>query len=502
MNIHEHQAKELLGKHGVPVQTGRVAFSAEQAVEAAHYLIQEGASLLILKAQIHAGGRGKGVIHNPHTNEPIEYNDKELRGVKVLPTREGNPLHETYEIARRMLGNKLVTLQTGAEGKIVNRLLVANGVDIAKEYYCSILLDRATGKNIIMASTEGGVEIEKVAEETPEAIVREYVEPGQGLLPFQARRLAFGLGLSGKAQKNFVGFITALYNAYVAIDASMVEVNPMVLTPNDEILAVDSKVSIDDNALYRHQDIAAMRDESEEDPLEVEASRYDLNYIKLDGNVGCMVNGAGLAMATMDIIKLAGGEPANFLDVGGGASVERVANAFRVMMSDPHVKAVLINIFGGIVRCDRVASGIIQAMETVQVNVPVIVRLDGTNADEARQMLLNSPLNFSVASTLQDAADKVNQAIAGMQSENEVEESASIMNAAMASASITVPGEEDDDFDDDEEEDDYVDDEEKEEGEEEAEFDYEVDEEDIEFEDLDEDLDDDLDDDFDDDDEF
>jgi succinyl-CoA synthetase beta subunit len=389
MNIHEHQAKELLGKFGVPVQTGRVAFSAEQAVEAAHHMIEEGATLLIVKAQIHAGGRGKGIIHDVHTNQPIQFDGKDLRGVKVLPVGEGNTLDQVYQIASRMIGNKLVTIQTGAEGKVVNRILIANGVDIEKEFYCSILLDRSTGKNIIMASTEGGVEIEKVAEETPEKIVREYIEPGQGLIPFQARRLAFGLGLTGKASKSFLTFIDALYKAYVAIDASMVEVNPLALTKDGEILAVDSKVGIDDNALYRHKDIAAMRDESEEDPLEVEASKHDLNYIKLDGNVGCMVNGAGLAMATMDIIKLAGGEPANFLDVGGGASVDRVAAAFRVMMSDPNVKAVLINIFGGIVRCDRVANGIIQAMESVNVNVPVIVRLDGTNAEEARQILLN-----------------------------------------------------------------------------------------------------------------
>jgi succinyl-CoA synthetase beta subunit len=505
MNIHEHQAKELLGKYNVPVQAGRVAFTPEQAVEAAHHMIQDGASLLILKAQIHAGGRGKGVVHQPDSDEKIEYNGKELRGVKVLPTDEGNPLHEVYEISRRMIGNRLVTVQTGAEGKIINRLLVANGVDIAKEFYCSILLDRATGKNIIMASTEGGVEIEKVAEETPEKIVREYVDPGQGLLGFQARRLAFGLGLNGKAQKSFIKFINALYNAYLKIDASLVEVNPMVLTPDDEILAVDAKVSIDDNALYRHQEIAAMRDESEEDPLEVEASRFDLNYIKLDGNVGCMVNGAGLAMATMDIIKLAGGEPANFLDVGGGASVERVANAFRVMMSDPHVKAVLINIFGGIVRCDRVANGIIQAMETVQVNVPVIVRLDGTNAEEARQILLNSPLNFSVAATLQDAADKVNEAIASVEND-EVEEETGVMNAAMASASISIPDDDDDDFDDDDD-DDFDDDEDgDEEGDEDEEYDFEdVGEEDIEFDDDVDDLDDDdddEDDDFDDDDDF
>ena len=485
MNIHEHQAKELLGKHGVPVQAGRVAFTPEQAVEAAHYMIQDDrAELLILKAQIHAGGRGKGIVHDVETNEPIEYDGKQLRGVKVLPTSEGNPLHEIWEISRRMLGNKLVTIQTGAEGKVINRLLIANGVDIDKEFYCSILLDRGTGKNIIMVSTEGGVEIEKVAEETPEKILREYIEPGQGLQGYQIRRLAFGLGLTGAASKGFTKFINALYKAYIAIDAAMVEVNPMVLTPAGEILAVDAKVSIEANALFRLRDIALLRDETEVDPLVVEASRHDLNYIKLDGNVGCMVNGAGLAMATMDIIKLAGGEPANFLDVGGGASVDRVAAAFRVMMSDPHVKVVLINIFGGIVRCDRVASGIIQAMETVHVNVPVIVRLDGTNAEEARQMLLDSPLNFSVAATLEEAAAKVTEAI------DKVE--AGVMSCAMASASVAMAILDDDDdvVDDDDE----TDDEEKEvlEEEGEEEFDIEAAEgefEDIDYEDLEEDED-------------
>ncbi len=489
MNIHEHQAKELLGNHGVPVQAGRVAYTPEQAVECAHYAIQDGAELIILKAQIHAGGRGKGIVHNVGTDQPFIYNEKELRGVKVIPAADGNPLHEVYEIASRMLGHKLVTIQTGAQGKIINRLLIANGVDIEKEYYCSILLDRASGKNIIMVSTEGGMEIEKVAEEMPEKILREYVEPGQGLLGFQARRLAFGLGLSGAAQKNFIKFVTALYGAYLAIDASMVEVNPLVLTPAGEMLAVDAKVSIDDNALYRHKNIQAMRDESEEDPLEVEAGKHDLNYIKLDGNVGCMVNGAGLAMATMDIIKLAGGDPANFLDVGGGASVDRVANAFRVMMSDPNVKAVLINIFGGIVRCDRVANGIIQAMQTVQVDVPVIVRLDGTNAEEARQILLNSPLNFSVATTLQEAADKVNEAISGLNNNTvaEVEEASTVMNSAMAFASITRPVDDDDDIKDDE-------DLKEEEEEEEFEMEEVEDPDAIDFEEFDEeDIDDDID---------
>ncbi len=499
MNIHEHQAKDLLGKHGVPVQAGRVAFTPEQAVEAAHNMIDEGATLLIVKSQIHAGGRGKGIIHDVQTGEPIQYGEKDLRGVKVIPVDEGNALHEVYEISRRMLGNTLITIQTGGEGKVVNRILIANGVDIDKEFYCSILLDRATGRNIIMASTEGGVEIEKVAEETPEKIVREYIDPGQGLIPFQARRLAFGLGLEGKANKSFITFITALYKAYVELDAAMMEINPMALTKDQEILAVDAKVSFDDNALYRHKDVAAMRDESEEDPLEVEAGKYDLNYIKLDGNVGCMVNGAGLAMATMDIIKLAGGEPANFLDVGGGASVERVANAFRVMMSDPNVQVVLINIFGGIVRCDRVANGIIQAMETVQVNVPVIVRLDGTNAEEARQILLNSSLNFSVASTLKEAAEKVTEAISklGTNMENSAAEpvendsTAGVMNAAMAFASMAIPPRDEDDDDDlpgDEDEEGDVDEEEEEFNLDEVEDPDAMDLDEFDEEDLDEDI--------------
>jgi succinyl-CoA synthetase beta subunit len=496
MNIHEHQAKELLGKHGVPVQSGRVAYTPEQAVEAAHYMIQEGATLLILKAQIHAGGRGKGTIHDPNNNQPIELDGKGLRGVKVIPVGEGDTLDTVYKVASGMIGNKLVTLQTGAEGKVINRLLVANGVDIEKEFYCAILLDRATGKNIIMASTEGGMEIEHVAEHTPEKIFRVHVEPGMELAGFQARTLAFGLGLTGAAQKSFLKFIPKLYNAYLKLDASMLEINPLVLTPAGEILAVDAKVSIDDSALYRHPDVAAMRDTTEEDPLEVEAGKHDLNYIKLDGNVGCMVNGAGLAMATMDIIKLAGGDPANFLDVGGGASVDRVAAAFRVMMSDPNVKVVLINIFGGIVRCDRVANGIIQAMQTVNVNIPVIVRLDGTNAEEAREILMNSSLDFSVAATLQDAAEKVSEAIAGLGSNAPLEAAgAGVANLAMSSsASVTRPLGEDDDDDDEEdldEEDDDTDEDDDLVLEPEEEIDS-IEDIDIDFEeDLDEDLDDD-----------
>ncbi len=481
MDLHEHQAKELLAALGVPTQKGQVAFTPEEAVEAAHNMMQDGSTLLILKSQIHAGGRGKGTIHNPETGDAIEYDGKGLRGVKVLPI-EGleNPLHEVWEISSRMLGNNLVTVQTGEAGKIVNRMLIADGVDIDKEFYCSILLDRASGRDIIMVSSEGGVEIETVAEESPEKIVRETIDPDTGLQAFQARRLAFGLGLEGKAFKSFLKFIDKLYKAYLKLDGSMVEINPMVLTPDAEILAVDAKVSIDDNALYRHKDIEEMRDESEEDPLEVEAGKHDLNYIKLDGNVGCMVNGAGLAMATMDIIKLAGGDPANFLDVGGGASVERVAAAFEVMMSDPNVQAVLINIFGGIVRCDRVANGIIQAMETVDVTVPVIVRLQGTNAEEAREIMQNSDLEFAVASTLQDAADEVTKALASIESA----EPATI-DCAMALAEIVRPIDDldDDDDDDDDDEFDDLDD---------LEFDEDLDDIDLDDDDFD---DDDLDDD-------
>ena len=454
MNLHEHQGKELLGKYNVPVQQGIVAFTPEEVEKNVRELVSKGATLIILKAQIHAGGRGKGYMHNVKTNLLVFNGDKELRGVKVLPVKTAaSTAREAKDLAKKMLGNKLVTIQTGESGKIVNRLLVANGIDIAKEFYCTILLDRETGKNLIMVSSEGGVEIEKVAEESPEKIIKERVDIGQGLLPFQARKLAFGLGLEGIAQRNFVNFITLLYNAYLQLDASMVEINPMVLTPAGEIIAVDAKVSIDDNALYRHSDIEAMRDKTEEDPLEVLASENDLNYIKLDGNVGCMVNGAGLAMATMDIIKLAGGAPANFLDVGGTANSERVAAAFKLMMSDPNVEAVLINIFGGIVRCDRVASGIIEAMKTVEVKVPVIVRLDGTNAVEARHLLENSPLKFLVGTTLAEAAEKISEAM-----------SFEVINCSAPSAKISLDDDDDDDddevtdSDDDEDEDEIVDD--------------------------------------------
>ncbi|MDZ4746674.1 MAG: ADP-forming succinate--CoA ligase subunit beta [bacterium] len=410
MNIHEYQAKDLLRQHGVPVSTGKAVFNAMDAGAIAYNdFVQRGVSVVVVKAQIHAGGRGKGTVHDPNTGEAIVVTGKPLRGVTVI--HEGNIADRVYQVANGLLGNKLVTIQTGPEGKIVRRVFIEEGANIAHEYYCSILLDRQKSRNVIMLSTEGGMDIEHVAEHTPEKIIREHVLPGQPLHGYQARRMAFGLGLSGQSFKSFVSFIQKLYKAYEDMDCSMMEINPLVTTADGEFMALDAKVNFDDNALDRHPEYAALRDIEEEDPLEVEAGKYNLNYIKLDGNVGCMVNGAGLAMATMDIIQLAGGRPANFLDVGGGANVERIANAFRIMMSDPHVKAVLVNIFGGIVRCDRVANGILQALQQVEVNVPIIVRLDGTNAEEARQILKKSGLAFLIAATLQDASDKVTEAL-------------------------------------------------------------------------------------------
>lgn len=410
MNIHEYQAKELLKQHGVPVLKGRAVFNAADAGAVTFSeFVSKGTNVVVVKSQIHAGGRGKGTVHNAKTNEVIEFNGKPLRGVTVLTS--GNIADQAYRVTESLIGNRLVTIQTGEAGKIVHRVLIEEGCNIGHEYYCSILLDRTTGRNLIMVSTEGGVDIETVAEETPEKILKEHIDPSIGFQGYQARRLAFGLGLSDKGFKSFVSFIHKLYKAYEAMDCSMLEINPLVETVDGDFIALDAKVNFDDNALYRHPEYAALRDIEEEDPLEVEAGKYDLNYIKLDGNVGCMVNGAGLAMGTMDIIKLAGGEPANFLDVGGGANVERIENAFRLMLSDPHVEAVLINIFGGIVRCDRVANGILQALQHVEVNVPVIVRLDGTNAEEAREILKKSGMDFLVAATLQDAADKVTEAL-------------------------------------------------------------------------------------------
>lgn len=385
MKVHEYQGKEILKKFNVAIPKGKVAFSVDEAVAAAQEI---GGNVWVVKAQIHAGGRGKG------------------GGVKVAKS-----LEEVRTYASQILGMTLVTHQTGPEGKLVKRLLIEQGVNIARELYVGVTLDRASSRNVVMASTEGGVEIEKVAAETPEKILKEFVDPALGFQDFQARNLAFGLGLSGDAFKNGVKFLKALYAAYDGMDCSLAEINPLVVTAEGGILALDAKINFDDNALYRHPELEQLRDLDEEDPLEIEASKSNLNYIKLDGNVGCMVNGAGLAMATMDIIKLAGGEPANFLDVGGTASAETVENGFKIILSDHHVKAVLINIFGGIVRCDRVATGVVEAAKKVHVNIPVVVRLAGTNADLAADILANSGLNFLVAKTLKEAAEKVTEAI-------------------------------------------------------------------------------------------
>jgi succinyl-CoA synthetase beta subunit len=385
MKVHEYQGKEILRKFGVATPAGRPAFSVEEAVAVAQEL---GASVWVVKAQIHAGGRGKG------------------GGVKVAKS-----LDEVREYASQILGMTLVTHQTGPEGRLVKRLLIEQGVNIARELYVGVTLDRASSRNVVMASTEGGVEIEKVAEETPEKILKEFVDPAVGFQDFQARNIAFGLGLTGDAFKNGVRFLKALYRAYDEMDCSLAEINPLVVTGEGGILALDAKMNFDDNALFRHPELESLRDLDEEDPLEIEASKSNLNYIKLDGNVGCMVNGAGLAMGTMDIIKLAGGEPANFLDVGGTASAQTVENGFKIILSDKHVKAVLINIFGGIVRCDRVATGVVEAAKKVHINIPVVVRLAGTNADLAADILANSGMNFLVAKTLKDAAEKVTEAI-------------------------------------------------------------------------------------------
>lgn len=385
MKIHEYQAKEILKKFNVEVPKGKVAFTPEEAVEVAKEI---GGELWVVKAQIHSGGRGKA------------------GGIKLAKS-----LDEIYQFTQQMIGMKLVTHQIGPEGRIVQRVLIEEGMNIERELYVGITLDRSTSKNVMMVSTEGGVEIEKVAAETPEKIVKEYIEPAIGLQQFQARKLALALGLEGDKFKNAVKFLTGLYRAYEETDASLAEINPLVVTKEGRVLALDAKMNFDDNALYRHPEIVELRDLNEEAPLEIEASKYNLNYIKLDGNVGCMVNGAGLAMATMDIIKLAGGEPANFLDVGGGASAETVENGFRIILSDPNVKAILINIFGGIVRCDRVAQGVIEASKKVNVNVPIVIRLEGTNAKEAAELLNNSGLNFLVANSLKDAAEKVTSVI-------------------------------------------------------------------------------------------
>jgi succinyl-CoA synthetase beta subunit len=396
MNIHEYQAKDLLATYGVRIQRGIVADSKEKAVKAAKELNKEtGTEWYVVKAQIHAGGRGKG------------------GGVKLAKSTD-----EVLTISDKILGMQLVTHQTGPEGKRVNKVLIAEdvyypGESEPKEYYLGILLDRAKGCNVIMASTEGGMDIETVAAETPEKIVKEWIDPRVGLQGFQARKVAFALGLEGQAFKEMVKFIFSLYAAYEATDSSMFEINPVLKTSDNKILAVDAKVNLDDNALFRHRDLLELRDLTEEDPLEVEAGENDLNYVRLDGNVGCMVNGAGLAMATMDIIKLSGGEPANFLDVGGSANAETVEAGFRIILKEENVKAILINIFGGIVRCDRVAQGVVDAYKNVgDINIPIIVRLQGTNAEEGAKIIEDSGLKVTSAVVLKDAAEKVRQAVA------------------------------------------------------------------------------------------
>ncbi len=403
MNLHEYQAKELLKKYNVPVQEG-IAVDTVMAAEDAYRQIKNdtGNNFAVVKAQIHAGGRGKGKIEG-----------KEQRGVAV-----GKSLEDISNIARNILGGTLVTIQTGPQGKKVSKILIAqdvyySGPNPTKEFYLSILLDRTKGQNVIMYSTEGGMDIEEVAHNTPDKIFKEWVHPGGGLQGFQARKIAFNFGLSGEAFKNCVKFVTSLYNAYCGLDCSMLEINPLFKTSDEKIIAVDCKMGLDENALMRHNDLAAMRDVSEEDPTEVEAGQYNLNFVKLDGNVGCMVNGAGLAMATMDMIKLSGGEPANFLDVGGGANAQTVEAGFKIILKDPNVKAILINIFGGIVRCDRVAAGVIEAYNKLgNIHIPIIVRLQGTNAEEAKKLIDESGLKVQSAMLLSEAAELVKKAVA------------------------------------------------------------------------------------------
>lgn len=384
MKIHEYQAKAILKKYGVAVPRGEMAESREEAEAAARNLFNAGATGVVVKAQIHAGGRGKG------------------GGVKIAKS-----VAEAGDLAAKMLGMKLVTHQTGPEGRIVRRLLIEETLPIEKELYLGILLDRAEAKPVFMASAAGGMDIEQVAAETPEKILKQHIDPGMGLEPFQARKIAFQLGLKPQQINPAVQFLTGLYRAFLDTDASLVEINPFISCTDGRLFALDAKLNFDDNALFRHPDIRELRDITEEDPLEVEASKYSLNYIKLDGNVGCMVNGAGLAMATMDIIKYAGGMPANFLDVGGGANAEQVTHAFEILLSDKNVKAVLINIFGGILRVDTLATGVVEAANKTHIQLPIVLRLEGTNVEAGREILRQSGLNFIVADTMKDAAEKV-----------------------------------------------------------------------------------------------
>jgi len=381
VKIHEYQAKAVLSRFGVPVPRGEVAFSP---AEAAGIVRRLGGDVSVVKAQIHAGGRGKG------------------GGVKVARS-----IDEAETLAKQIIGMTLITHQTGPEGRKVGRVLIEEGLEIDRELYLSVLVDRAAARPVVIASAAGGMDIEEVAASEPEKILREPIDPGTGVIPFQARKLAFGMGLPPASVNKFVKVLDAIYKAFIETDASMIEINPLILTKGGDLLALDAKVTFDDNALYRHPDLRDLRDTTEEDPLEVEASKFSLNYIRLDGTIGCMVNGAGLAMATMDIIKLAGGEPANFLDVGGGANAEQIKNAFRILMADRNVKAVLINIFGGILRCDVLAAGVIAAVQELGVPVPIVIRMEGTNVEEGKRMLRESGLNFATADGMGDAAEKV-----------------------------------------------------------------------------------------------
>ena len=381
MKIHEYQAKSVLARFGVTVPRGEVAFTSQEAGEIARRL---GGKIAVVKAQIHAGGRGKG------------------GGVKIAKSPD-----EAEQLAKQILGMTLVTHQTGPEGRKVGRVLIEEGLQIERELYLSIVIDRASASPVIIASAAGGMDIEEVAAKEPEKILREQIDPGTGVIPFQARKLAFGMGLGSGPANKLVKLLDSIYKAFIETDASMIEVNPLILTKGGDLLALDAKISFDDNALYRHPDLRDLRDLGEEDPLEVEASKFSLNYIRLDGNIGCMVNGAGLAMATMDIIKLAGGEPANFLDVGGGANAEQIKNAFRILMADSNVKAVLINIFGGILRCDVLAQGVIAAVQELGVRVPIVIRMEGTNVEEGKRLLRESGLNFTTADAMGEAADTV-----------------------------------------------------------------------------------------------
>ena len=394
MNIHEYQGKQLLAKYGVAVPKGKVAYTVDEAVSAAQEL---GGPVFVVKSQIHAGGRGAGKFKG---------NEDGKGGVRVVKS-----VDDVKASASEMLGQVLVTKQTGPEGKEVKRLYIEEGCDIARELYLSVLLDRDSSRIVIMASTEGGMDIEDVAHNTPEKIIKVFIDPATGIQAFHARQVAFGLGLEGNQVKSGVKFVMALYKAFMDLDCSLVEINPLVVTGSGDVIALDAKMNFDDNALFRHKDVAELRDEDEEDPTELEAAKHELNYIKLDGSIGCMVNGAGLAMATMDIIQLEGGSPANFLDVGGGATKERVTEAFKIILSDPNVEGILVNIFGGIMRCDVIAEGVVAAAKEVSLSVPLVVRLEGTNVEKGKQILADSGLPIKSADDLGDAARKIVQAV-------------------------------------------------------------------------------------------